>query len=309
MLYVLPCILIMERIYKEKTMELRVLEYFIAIVEHQSITQAAKSLFISQSTLSRQIMDLEKNLGVVLFERGRRKISLTEDGYFLYQRAKEIVQLAQATENDLLSGQSISGTLHIGTGEGGANRLILTAAKNLIANNSDVNLDYQTLNADKIFQAVDKGTLDFGVIWTNNNLSDFNSLELPFENYWGVLVNKNDPLAIKTKIVANDLRQRQLIIPQQLDVKSELLQYLKQYVPGVQITGYYDMNYNMLALVKNKIGVALTLNKPEYNSSNNFKFIPIPFLKKIGVKLVWKKVRKQSRLATAFLNQIKSQIK
>ena len=126
-------------------MELRVLEYFIAIVDHKSITQAAHSLYISQSTLSRQIADLENQLGVTLFERGRRKISLTEDGDFLYQRAKEIVQLASDTEVNLLSGQTLSGTLRIGIGEGSVNELILSAAQHLITENKNVSLDYQTL--------------------------------------------------------------------------------------------------------------------------------------------------------------------
>lgn len=98
-------------------MEIRVLEYYISIVEHKSITRAAEALHISQSTLSRQIMDMEDRLGVTLFERGRREISLTEDGDFLYQRAKEIIQLADDTEKKIHAGQSLSGTLRIGIGD------------------------------------------------------------------------------------------------------------------------------------------------------------------------------------------------
>jgi DNA-binding transcriptional LysR family regulator len=178
-------------------MEIRVLEYYISIVNHKSITRAAEALHISQSTLSRQIMDMEDRLGVTLFERGRREISLTEDGDFLYQRAKEIVQLASDTEKKILAGKSLSGTIRIGIGEGSVNDLILSAVWPLIERNPDVVLDYQTLAADKIFRDIDMGLLDFGVVWTNDNLSRYEFLELPYENYWGAVIKSDDPLADK----------------------------------------------------------------------------------------------------------------
>lgn len=289
-------------------MELRVLEYFIAIVDHKSITQAAHSLYISQSTLSRQIADLENQLGVTLFERGRRKISLTEDGDFLYQRAKEIVQLASDTEVNLLSGQTLSGTLRIGIGEGSVNELILSAAQPLITENKNVSLDYQTLSADKIFRDLDLSLLDFGIVWTNDNLAPYNSIDLPYQNHWGAVLRSDDILAEKAELVANDFKERQLIIPQQLDVKSDLLKYLTKYAPDVRVTGYYDMNYNMLALVKAGIGLALTLDKPEYQTMSGITFIPLPFLQPIGVKLVWKANRKMTRLSQSFLDLVKSGI-
>ena len=168
------------------------MEYYISIVEHKSITRAADALFISQSTLSRQIMDMEKELGVVLFERGRREISLTEDGDFLYQRAKEIVQLASDTEKIIHAGQSLSGTIRIGIGEGSVNELILSAVQPLIEQNPEVILDYRTLAADKIYRDIDMGLLDFGIVWTNDNLSRYEFLELPYKNHWGAVIKSND---------------------------------------------------------------------------------------------------------------------
>lgn len=285
-------------------MEIRVLEYYISIVNHKSITRAAEALHISQSTLSRQIMDMEDRLGVTLFERGRREISLTEDGDFLYQRAKEIVQLASDTEKKILAGKSLSGTIRIGIGEGSVNDLILSAVWPLIERNPDVVLDYQTLAADKIFRDIDMGLLDFGVVWTNDNLSRYEFLELPYENYWGAVIKSDDPLADKEDFVAADLRHRSLILPQQLDVISDLNKYLSNYVAGVRVTGYYDMNYNMIAMVKAGIGTALTLDKPEYAAMTDISFKPLKALKPIEVKLIWKAENRLTRLCQAFLSSV-----
>ena len=286
-------------------MEIRVLEYYISIVDHKSITRAAEALHISQSTLSRQIMDLEDRLGVTLFERGRREISLTEDGDFLYQRAKEIVQLADDTEKKILTGQSLAGTLRIGIGEGSVNELILSSVHPLIEENPDVVLDYQTLAADKIFRDIDMGLLDFGVVWTNDNLSRYEYLSLPYENHWGAVIPENDPLMKKLELVAADLRHRNLMLPQQLDVISDLKKYLNQYVAGVRVTGYYDMNYNMIAMVKAGIGIALTLDKPEYQNRTDIAFKPLKALKPIQVKLIWKAGQKFTRLSQTFLDTVK----
>ena len=287
-----------------KVMEIRVLEYYISIVEHKSITRAADALFISQSTLSRQIMDMEKELGVVLFERGRREISLTEDGDFLYQRAKEIVQLASDTEKKIHAGQSLSGNIRIGIGEGSVNELILSAVQPMIEQNPDVILDYQTLAADRIYRDIDMGLLDFGIVWTNDNLSRYENLELPYENHWGAVIKSDDPLADKEDFVAADLRHRSLILPQQLDVISDLKKYLSNYVAGVRVTGYYDMNYNMVAMVKAGIGTALTLDKPEYATMTGISFKPLKALKPIEVKLIWKAENRLTRLCQAFLSSV-----
>ena len=289
-------------------MEIRVLEYYISIVDHKSITRAADALHISQSTLSRQIMDLEEELGVVLFERGRREISLTEDGDYLCQRAREIVQLANDTEAKIHAGQSLSGTLRIGIGEGSVNQLILSAVRPMIEQHSDVVLDYRTMAADKIYRDIDMGLLDFGVVWTNDNLSRYEHLSLPYQNHWGAVIRGDDPLIGKAEFVAADLRHRSLILPQQLDVISDLKKYLSQYVAGVRVTGYYDMNYNMIAMVKAGIGTALTLDKPEYQDMSGIAFKPLRALAPIGVKLIWKANQKSTRLNQTFLGTIRKSV-
>ncbi|MGN0508868.1 MAG: LysR family transcriptional regulator, partial [Ruminococcus sp.] len=82
-------------------MEIRVLKYFLAVAREQSISAAADSLFLSQPTLSRQLKELEEELGKQLFIRGNRKITLTEEGVLLRKRAEEIMELISRTEKEI----------------------------------------------------------------------------------------------------------------------------------------------------------------------------------------------------------------
>ena len=143
----------------------------------KALPERPQPLHISQSTLSRQIHGPGVKNWASPVQRGRREISLTEDGNFLYRRAQEILRLTQDTQQKILAGQSLSGTLRIGIGEGAVNALILSALLPLIEHHSGVKLDYQTLASDKIFRDIDLGLLDFGVVWTNDNLSPYESLE------------------------------------------------------------------------------------------------------------------------------------
>ena len=170
---------------------------------------------------------------------------------------------------------------------------------------SNTFLDYQTLAADKIFRDIDTGLLDFGVVWTNDNLSRYEYLELPYENHWGAVIRSDDPLMNKNELVAADLRHRHLMLPQQLDVISDLKKYLNRYAAGVRVTGYYDMNYNMIAMVKSGIGIALTLDKPEYQDRTDIDFKPLKALASIKVKLIWKADSKLTRLCQTFLAAVK----
>ena len=153
--------------------------------------------------------------------------------------------------------------------------------------------------------SIDMGLLDFGIVWTNDNLSRYEFLELPYENHWGAVISKDDPLFDKEEFVAADLRHRNLLLPQQLDVISDLKKYLSQFVAGVRVTGYYDMNYNMVAMVKSGIGTALTLDKPEYHDRMDISFKPLKALTPIKVKLIWKTGQRLTRLNEAFLDSVK----
>lgn len=289
-------------------MELRVLNYFVEIVNQHGITKAANHLHISQSTLSRQIQDLEEELGTQLFIRGPRQISLTEDGYFLYNRAKEILALSSNTENYLIQGKTLSGELNIGAGENQANDYLLPTFKKLIDEGTGVKINYQSLNGDQITEGLEHGSLDFGVISTKEDLNDYNTLTLPFDDHWGIAYPANHDFDQKNTIVAADLKNQNLIIPRQLDSTSQLMSYLDEYVDNYHIVATYDMHYNMRAMVNAGLGLALTFDKPIYQNGN-IHFKQLQFLQAIPSVLIWRKDHQMTRLGNAFIEEMKNAIK
>ncbi|WP_267202512.1 LysR family transcriptional regulator [Limosilactobacillus kribbianus] len=289
-------------------MELRVLNYFVAIVNQHGITRAANHLHISQSTLSRQIQDLEGELGTQLFIRGPRHISLTEDGYFLYNRAQEILALSKTTEDYLIQGKTLAGQLNVGAGENQANQYLLPSFKRLIDAGNGIRINYESLNADQILEGIDRGSLDFGVVSTNESLSDYNTLTLPFEDHWGVAFPADHPFDQRNEIIAADLRGKHLIIPRQLDSSSQLLSYLDEYVDDYQVVATYDMHYNMRAMVKAGLGLALTFDKPLYQSGS-IHFRRLQYLQPIRSVLIWRKDHQMTRLGSAFIKEVQESIK
>ena len=146
-------------------MELRVLRYFLAVAREETISGAAKYLHLSQPSLSRQLMDLEKELGKELFIRGNRRITLTDDGELLRKRASEIIMLVEKTESELRDNQEvISGDIHIGGGETYAMRLIAKTAKELQKTYPDIRYHLYSGNGDDVMEKLDKGLLDFGLM-------------------------------------------------------------------------------------------------------------------------------------------------
>ncbi|WP_295746418.1 LysR family transcriptional regulator [uncultured Limosilactobacillus sp.] len=284
-------------------MELRVLNYFVEIVNQHGITRAANHLHISQSTLSRQIKDLEEELGTQLFIRGPRRIFLTEDGYFLYHRAQEILELSNNTEKYLVQGKTLAGELNIGAGENQANQFLLPSFRKLIDTGNGVQINYRSLDGDQIIEGIDRGSLDFGVISTNDSSSEYNKITLPIEDHWGVAFPAGHPLDDHTEVNAADLRGQNLIIPRQLDSSSQLVSYLDEYVDDYHLVGTYDMHYNMRAMVNAGIGLALTFDKPDYREGS-IHFRRLQYLQPIRSILVWRKDRQTTRLENAFIDEI-----
>ena len=153
-------------------MDIRVLQYFLAVAREGSITSAAEQLHMTQPPLSRQLKDLEDELGVQLFIRGNRKITLTEEGRMLRQRAEEIVTLMEKTKSEIgeIPG-SISGELYLGCGESRAISLIARAAKRLHKRYPKIRINIYSGNAEDITEKLDKGILDFGVFIGATDLS------------------------------------------------------------------------------------------------------------------------------------------
>lgn len=291
-------------------MELRVLSYFLAVAREQSIVRAAESLHLSQPTLSTQIKALEKELGKQLLIRGTkgtRKVTLTEEGMILRKRAEEILSLVQKTEREIsFSEQMIVGDVYIGTGETDAVRFIARAAKELYESYPGIHYHISSGNADFVSEQLDKGLIDFGIVFGNVDHTKYNSIELPFRDIWGVLMRRDLPLAAKETIQPEDLWDKPLIISNQDDSKGTLTAWINKELSELEIVATYNLLFNASLMVEEGLGYAIGLDKI-INTSGNTKlcFRPLSPKTEAGMHIVWKKYQVFSKASEKFIEKIK----
>ncbi len=291
-------------------MELRVLSYFLAVAREQSIVRAAESLHLSQPTLSTQIKALEKELGKQLLIRGTkgtRKVTLTEEGMILRKRAEEILNLVQKTEREIsFSEQMIVGDVYIGTGETDAVRFIARAAKELYESYPGIHYHISSGNADFVSEQLDKGLIDFGIVFGNVDHTKYNSIELPFRDRWGVLMRRDLPLAAKETIQPEDLWDKPLIISNQDDSKGTLTAWINKELSELEIVATYNLLFNASLMVEEGLGYAIGLDKI-INTSGNTKlcFRPLSPKTEAGMHIIWKKYQVFSKASEKFIEKIK----
>ena len=291
-------------------MELRVLSYFLAVAREQSIVRAAESLHLSQPTLSTQIKALEKELGKQLLIRGTkgtRKVTLTEEGMILRKRAEEILSLVQKTEREIsFSEQMIVGDVYIGTGETDAVRFIARAAKELYESYPGIHYHISSGNADFVSEQLDKGLIDFGIVFGNVDHTKYNSIELPFRDRWGVLMRRDLPLAAKETIQPEDLWDKPLIISNQDDSKGALTAWINKELSELEIVATYNLLFNASLMVEEGLGYAIGLDKI-INTSGNTKlcFRPLSPKTEAGMHIIWKKYQVFSKASEKFIEKIK----
>ncbi len=200
-------------------MEFRVLQYFLAVAREQSISGAAESLHLTQPTLSTQLKALEAELGKQLLVRGTpgsRKVTLTEEGRILRKRAEEILSLVQKAESEIaLSGQAIAGDVRIGAGETDSIRLLAQAARDLQKECPDIHYHIFSGNSVFVLEQLDRGLIDFGLIYSSVDASRYESIEFPIRDTFGVLMRRDAPLAQKESIAPEDLWDKPLIVSRQ----------------------------------------------------------------------------------------------
>lgn len=287
-------------------MELRVLEYFLAVAREQSVSGAAQSLHLSQPTLSRQLKDMEEELGKQLFIRGNRRITLTEEGMLLRKRAEEILDLVTKTENEIIgSDDLISGDIFIGTGETDAVRLVAQVAQSLQVRNPGIRFRISSGDAEDLVERLDKGLLDFGILLDPVDISKYDYLRLPLTDVWGVLMRKDSPLAAKETIAPEDLWDKPLLLSRQ----NELTAWLGKPSSALNVVATYNLIYNASLMVDEGIGYALTLDKLiNTTGDSNLCFRPLHPRLEIGINLVWKKHQIFSKAAEAFLDEFRREL-
>jgi DNA-binding transcriptional LysR family regulator len=292
-------------------MELRVLQYFLAVAREQSISGAAQSLFLSQPTLSRQLKDLEDELGKQLFVRGNRKITLTDEGILLRKRAEEILELVEKTENELTaSDEVIMGEIYIGAGETDAMRIVAKTSKRLSADYPQIKIHVFSGDALDVAERLSKGLLDFGILFEPVDLSGFEHIKMPVSDRWGVLMRRDSSLAKNEFIAPEDLWDNPLIVSRQQSEGSKLYNWMKKPFEKLNVAASYNLVYNASIMVDEGMGYAICLDKLiNVTGDSNLTFKPLSPQLDANMHFVWKKYQVFSKAADKFLQYFKEDIR
>lgn len=284
-------------------MELRVLQYFLAVAQEQSISAAAQSLHLTQPTLSRQLRELEEELGKQLMIRGSRKITLTEEGMLLRKRAEEILDLVSRTEREVTqSDEAIAGDVYIGTGETDGVRQLARVAKQIQQDYPDVRFHIVSGDAVDVCDRLEKGLLNFGVLLGDIDRTRYNYLPLPMKDTWGVLMRRDSPLAGQQTVSPAQMWDKPLILSRQVDNKSGLYRWLGKEPTQLNTVATYNLIYNASLMVDEGMGYAFTLDKLVNTTGSNLCFRPLQPKLELGMHLVWKKSQVFSKTAGLFLD-------
>ena len=288
-------------------MELRQLRYFLMICEEKSITKAAERLYITQPSLSKQMQNLEGELGCQLFVRGSRNIELTEKGKILALRASELLELEAKTEKELLSQEGdIEGEITIGGGESASIKTLAEAARILKEKHPHVTFSLHSGDSSYVLDKLDKGLLDFGVVLDRNDFQHYGFLHLPLHDRWGVLVKREDPLAEAEYVTAEQLKSRPLITSlQSLNKGNPIYAFFGGKLAGLKIVAKYNLLYNATLLVKEGFGIAIGLEgivKPD----DELAFTPLYPLTENRLDLIYRDEKSLSQAAKAYLDIVKT---
>ena len=293
-------------------MELRVLQYFLAVAREQNISSAAESLHLSQPTLSTQLKALEEELGKQLLIRGTkgsRKVLLTEEGMLLRKRAEEILELVRMTEREIsLSDEVIAGDVYIGTGESDMIRIFARAAKRIQEKYPDIHFHILSGNSAFVKEHLDRGLIDFGVVYSPVDTTVYSSIKVPIRDTWGVLMRRDSPLARQDTVSPHDLWDKPLILSRQVDNKSGLYRWLKKEPSELYTVATYNLIYNASLMVDEGLGYAFTLDKLVNTTGSNLCFRLLKPKLELGMHLVWKKSQTFSKAAELFLEQLQNHL-
>ena len=293
-------------------MEIRLLRYFLAVAQEESISKAADILHITQPTLSRLLMDLEKELNTKLLIRGKRnkKITLTEDGILLKSRAQVLIELTNKTESEFLFGdKNISGDIFIGGGETDAIRVIARTIKRLSLEYPNIKYHFYSGNGEDVTEKLNKGLLDFGVFIEPIDKKEYGFIQLPQNDTWGILMRKDSDLAKKEFIEPEDLINIPLFSSRQYLVKNLISGWLGFNFEKLNIIGSYNLLYNASVMVEEGLGYALCIDKL-INISGDSKLCFKPLKPKLeaGILVAWNKNQPLSKIAKLFIQKLQEEI-
>lgn len=285
-------------------MELRNLRSFLIVAREENITKAAAILHITQPSLSRQIMQMEEELGVKLFRRSKHSIILTEKGRLLKRRAQEVVELADKAERELSQNEEvISGEISIGCGETQNMEELTRSMVAFQEEYPEVVFDIYTATADDVKERMDNGLTDLGLLLEPVEITRYNFLRMPRKERWCVLLRKDSPLAEKSVITPADLQGQRLIMTKRKSVQNELENWLGKYYDQIKVVATSNLSYyNRSIMVKNNLGIA-TCHEFQ-NAYEELCLRPLEPEISNGSVLIWKKAQVFSPAVIKFIEFI-----
>ena len=291
-------------------MEIRVLRYILAIVREESITKAAELLHITQPTLSRQIAQMEEDMGVKLFDRGTRKIVLTNEGLLLRRRAEEILELVDKTERELAEqDEKVEGTVSIGCGDLAAVQMMPELIKKFRERYPAVNFDLYTATADHIKDRMDRGLTDIGLLLEPINMEKYDYIRLNREEQWVAVIPPDSPLAKLEYITPEDLRGMPLILPRRLNVQSELARWFGDEFEKLNVVFTSNLPSNSSIMVHHGLACSLIIQGSiSFWDKEKIVYRPLsPRLTATSV-LAWKRKQPFGLAAEKFIKYMKEHL-
>ena len=287
-------------------MELRTLRYFLAAAQEENMTRAADMLHVTQPTLSRQMMDLERELGVTLMLRGKNGLTLTDDGIFFRQRAQEIVDLADRLEKSFVERQSdISGMVVIGASEVAGAQTLARLIKAFSEKYPAVQFTLYNENVGSIKDRLDKGLVDLGLLLEPIDVTKFDYVRLAQQDTWGLLVRDDHPLTEKASLTAEDVIAYPLILPLRESIRAVVLNWLRCDEKELKIPMFYTLLSNAALVVAEGLGCAFCMDGAlAIRSDPRLRFIPLEPRRMTHSVLVWKKNKLFSPATSLFIQEI-----
>lgn len=289
-------------------MDIRFLRYFLAVAREENISKAAEYLHITQPTLSRQIAQAEDEMGVRLFDRGSRKITLTSDGLLLRRRAEEILELVDKTEQELIhQNTALEGTISIGCGDLGAVEALPDLIKPFQEKHPHVRFELYTATAEHVKERMERGVTDLGLLLGPLNLEKYHAVQVPFPEEWVVAMSANSPLAQKASISPEDLRPLPLILPQRIHEESDLARWFGPHYSHLRVLFTSNLPSTGLVMVCRGLAYSLII-KGSVTYWNPEKIVYRPLIPALTAPsfLAWKRHQPYSPAVEKFLLQIKS---
>ena len=287
-------------------MEIKTLRYFLETAREGNMTRAAENLFVSQPTMSKQLKELENELGVKLFVRSNYSIRLTEAGMLLRERAEDILSLVEKTETEFKSFEETnSGDIYVGAPESEAMGLFADVVREFQKSYPKVRCNIYSGNMQDVCEKLDKGLLDFAIVMNYMDLARYNYLPMSTQDSWGVIFRKDDPLAEKESFTTSDLRELPLICSKQW-VDHELPDWFRYDLKDVNVVATYNLPYNGAVLAKAGVGYAVMLDKLVHTGEgSDIIFRPLRDVPKTEMFIIWRKYQSFTPIAELLVKELK----